>query len=208
MSRLNNGILGGLSGKVSGVVGGNWKGINYIRAYAKPSNPKTTAQTIQRSKFNAALSFAKALKPIIQTDLWEKLLVGMSGFNAFMRRNISLIDSNYLVNANNLISEGSLESLSSFDGQYDPTNGSLDCDWSAAVSYNGLPTDSVSIVVYDNAHHYAHIFTDATTRSAVSFVTSLPVGLSTGGNLVLFAYCSRVEDNTNIYSTSNSVVLI
>jgi hypothetical protein len=42
MGKISQGILGGISGKVGNVIGGSWKGIDYIRV--KPSsvaNPRT-----------------------------------------------------------------------------------------------------------------------------------------------------------------------
>ena len=52
MGKIAQGILGGLSGKVGNVIGGSWKGIDYIRI--KPSsvaNPRTVGQVNQRTKF-------------------------------------------------------------------------------------------------------------------------------------------------------------
>lgn len=51
MAKLFTGILGGGRGKVASVIMGRWKGINYIRAYAIPANPRTDAQVANRNKF-------------------------------------------------------------------------------------------------------------------------------------------------------------
>ena len=51
MGKIAQGILGGLSGKVGNVIGGSWKGIDYIRI--KPSsvaNPRTVGQVNQSNK--------------------------------------------------------------------------------------------------------------------------------------------------------------
>jgi hypothetical protein len=40
MGKINQGILGGFSGKVGNVVGGSWKGIEYMRVIpASIANP-------------------------------------------------------------------------------------------------------------------------------------------------------------------------
>ncbi len=53
MGRINQGILGGFSGKVGNVVGGNWKGIDYMRVKpASVANPKTVGQVNQRTKWS------------------------------------------------------------------------------------------------------------------------------------------------------------
>ena len=58
MAKIKKGILGGISGTVGNVVGGNWRGIDYIRS--KPSsvrNPNTEAQRAQRMRFRLVMSF-------------------------------------------------------------------------------------------------------------------------------------------------------
>ena len=64
MGIINQGILGGFSGKVGPIVGFRWKSNYYIRARAaKVSNPRTPKQQEQRGKFATAFSFLKAIKP-------------------------------------------------------------------------------------------------------------------------------------------------
>ena len=61
MGIINQGILGGFSGKVGPIVGFHWKSKYYIRARAaKVSNPRTPKQQEQRGKFATAFSFLKA----------------------------------------------------------------------------------------------------------------------------------------------------
>ena len=62
MGIINQGILGGFSGKVGPIVGFRWKSNYYIRARAaKISNPRTPKQQEQRGKFATAFSFLKAI---------------------------------------------------------------------------------------------------------------------------------------------------
>jgi hypothetical protein len=99
MGKINQGILGGLSGKLGPVVGGSWKGINYLRS--KPtsvSNPNTTAQQNQRTKFSAAVSAAQALLGNIIQVLWNPIAQGMSGYNRFMSVNIENFDNTGVLN--------------------------------------------------------------------------------------------------------------
>ena len=44
MAKIKAGILSKVSGKVAGVVGGTWKGTNYLRELVKPANPNTPLQ--------------------------------------------------------------------------------------------------------------------------------------------------------------------
>ncbi len=66
MAKIKNGILGGISGTVGNVVGGRWRGIDYIRS--KPTsvkNPNTEAQRNQRSRFRLVVQFLSKIKPLI-----------------------------------------------------------------------------------------------------------------------------------------------
>jgi len=54
-------IRGAATGKMGEFVGAKWKGINYIRLYAKPANPRTEGQISIRKVFKALSDFANAL---------------------------------------------------------------------------------------------------------------------------------------------------
>ena len=70
MGKIKKGILGGFSGRVGNVIGGSWKGIDYMRSEATSiSDPKTAKQLEQRSKFRVAVEFAKQVVPIINIGL-------------------------------------------------------------------------------------------------------------------------------------------
>lgn len=70
MGKIKKGILGGFSGRVGNVIGGSWKGIDYMRSEATSiSDPKTTKQLAQRSKFRVAVEFAKGCVPVVNIGL-------------------------------------------------------------------------------------------------------------------------------------------
>jgi hypothetical protein len=66
MARITRGILGGGRGKVANVVMGNWKGIDYLRAYAVPANPRTESQTSVRTTFSSASQAASILNNFLR----------------------------------------------------------------------------------------------------------------------------------------------
>ena len=52
MATLNNGLLGGFSGKVGDFIGSTCRGVEYIKSQpVKMTKKKTKSQTIQRSRF-------------------------------------------------------------------------------------------------------------------------------------------------------------
>jgi len=94
MGTIKQGILGGFSGSVAGVVGSSWKGIAVIKS--KPlsvANPRTAAQTAQRSKFSGVVALASLMLAGLVKPLWDRFSSQASGYNDFVKRNIDAFDS-------------------------------------------------------------------------------------------------------------------
>jgi hypothetical protein len=84
MGKIKQGILGGFSGKVGTVVGGNWKGINYMRALPQHvENPRTEGQRSQRGKFTLVMKFLKPMSGFLRTG-WKLYAHRQTPFNAAM----------------------------------------------------------------------------------------------------------------------------
>ena len=84
MGKINLGILGSFSGKVGNVVGGNWKGISYMRAKATSvSNPRTDGQVNQRTKFALVLAVLKPITGFLRVG-YKKYAIKQTAFNAAM----------------------------------------------------------------------------------------------------------------------------
>ena len=87
MGTIKKGILGGFSGKVGTVIGGAWKGIDYMRSIATSvSNPNTPAQQEHRAKFGTIVKFLHSVTSIIRIG-FKNQAVKMSAFNAAMSAN-------------------------------------------------------------------------------------------------------------------------
>jgi len=82
MGKIKQGILGGFSGKVGTVVGGAWKGIDYMRSLATSvSNPKTSAQVRVRTNFTTITRIMSKANPILKKSNW-RLVPKQSAYNA------------------------------------------------------------------------------------------------------------------------------
>ena len=82
MAQIKTGILGNVSGKVGNVVGGTWKGINYLRTVAaNVNNPNTELQAIQRLKFGTMVKFLQPITEFIRVG-YKGQAVKMTAFNA------------------------------------------------------------------------------------------------------------------------------
>lgn len=91
MGVIKQGILGGFSGKVAGVVGSAWKGIAYMKALPlSVANPQTAGQVAQRTKFSNVSQFASSILTSLIKPLWDRFAQRQSGYNAFVQANIDL----------------------------------------------------------------------------------------------------------------------
>jgi hypothetical protein len=198
MGKLRNGILGSITGKVSGVVGSTWKGINTLRAYAIPSNPKSAAQVTQRGLFSFVVGIAKLVLGTVITDYWNPFATGMSGFNEFCKKSLLAISSSTDY-ANIVMSQGSLESetLASL------VNDSGECTLTFVPSGlgNGEDTDVAIGVIIDADNNMAYVSDGTDTRVDASIVMTLPSGV-TSTSLHGYLFFTRGSGSSLVVSNS------
>jgi hypothetical protein len=65
MGTFKKGILGGFSGTVGTVAGGNRKGIDDMRSRPVGNNSSSSAQLVQRAKFSLAAKFLRSMKNLL-----------------------------------------------------------------------------------------------------------------------------------------------
>ena len=87
MGKIKQGILGGFRGKVGTVIGASWNGISYMRGLAQShKNPKTAAQTTQRSFFKEVLDIASQFSDEQMKFLFPENVGGMTRHNALVKQ--------------------------------------------------------------------------------------------------------------------------
>lgn len=103
MAVINQGILGGFSGKVANVVGTSWKGIAVMKALPlSVANPRTAAQVAQRSKMAGCVAMLQPILSQVIKPLNDRFAGKMSGFNYALQASISAFnDSGVLQNPAN-----------------------------------------------------------------------------------------------------------
>ena len=148
MGKFYNGVLGTMTGKVGGVVGRTWKGINTVAAYQpNVSNPRTNLQVAQRGKMAAITLFASQINTSIIKPLWDRFAKGMSGYNAFIQNNIPFVSDLGVIDLSKLeISKGKMVAPGILAASYDGTNWGIDWDTAIADSYS-MPTDKAYILI-------------------------------------------------------------
>ena len=84
MGKISQGILGGFSGKVGTVIGGSWKGIDYMRSIpVSVAKPRTAAQVQQRTMFTSVLDFLQSMTSFLRVG-FKNYAIKMTTFNAAM----------------------------------------------------------------------------------------------------------------------------
>jgi len=88
MGTINKGILGGFSGKVGNVIGGSWKGIDYMRSKSSRRNfVPTEKQLIQQLKFALTMRFLQPMAGLLNIS-FRDFAIMMTGINNAFAYNI------------------------------------------------------------------------------------------------------------------------
>ncbi|WP_157209189.1 DUF6266 family protein [Mariniflexile maritimum] len=154
MGKIAQGILGGLSGKVGNVIGGSWKGIDYLRI--KPSsvaNPRTVGQVNQRNKFTVTLEYLQPNLAFVQKG-YKNYAVKQTQFNAAMsyvlNNAITGVEPNFNVDfATALLSRGNLSGVLN-PGTDLATPGEVTFNWDDnSAEGNANATDKAMLLVYN-----------------------------------------------------------
>jgi hypothetical protein len=82
MGTINKGILGGFSGKVGSVVGGSWKGIDYMRSKGNNRNLNPSEkQLAQQLKFALVMRFVQPMADLLSIS-FRNFAIQMTGINS------------------------------------------------------------------------------------------------------------------------------
>ena len=207
MGKIAQGILGGLSGKVGNIIGGSWKGIDYIRI--KPSsvaNPRTEGQVNQRNKFTVTLEYLQATSDFIKIG-YKSFAVKKTEFNAAMsyvlNNAVGGVAPNFTIDFTlALLSRGPLSGV--LNGTTDLTTaGQVTFDWDDnSAEGNANVTDKAMVLVYNPSKKESISILDGADRTVGSQVVTIP-NTYAGDTVELFmAFVS--EDGKTV---SNSVYL-
>ena len=206
MGIINQGILGGFSGKVGPIVGFRWKSNYYIRARAaKVSNPRTPKQQEQRGKFATVFSFLKTIKPFIRIG-YKEFTQDKSAFNAAMSYTLKsaaagsgkdiTMDFNRV-----LVSMGTLMPV--FEGTATQERDKMGFNWQNNSGMgNAEDTDIAMLLVYNKDKETALYNTEAALRSDCHGELPLPDDWQGDELIAYLSFCSADGD-----SVANSVRL-
>lgn len=202
MGKFHNGVLGTMTGKVGGVVGRTWKGINTVASYQpNVSNPRTNSQMAQRGKLSALTVLASMLNTAFIKPLWDRDAKKMSGFNAFIQANMAAVNEVGVINWDNLIaSKGKMvkPELSAINVE----TGNIILEWSPAVTdAYSQASDKLYLAIVDPFENKASAFSAVAIRSAGTCSVASP--LAVGSDFQVYAAFRR-EDGSVV---SNSATI-
>ena len=211
MGIINQGILGGFSGKVGPIVGFRWKSNYYIRARAaKVSNPRTPKQQEQRGKFATAFSFLKAIKPFIRIG-YKEFTQDKSAFNSAMsytlKRAVTGSGKEIKIDFDRaLVSMGTLMPI--FEGTATQNGNKMYFNWQDNSGMgNAEDTDIAMLLVYNKDKETAVYDTKTALRSSQHAELQLPSDWQDDELIAYLSFCSA-DGNTIANSIRLSVSVI
>ena len=180
MATFKQGILGGFSGKVGGVIGSSWKGIDTMRSQpSSVTNPRTNAQVANRSRFKSVSQLAAAMLTTIVKPLNDRFAQKMSGFNDFCQRNAGAFDSlGTFIPGNLVLSKGKLSAPAELvQAVGDFTEVAVNFSEVLSGSFDAA-TDKVYAVVIGSKGDVFGVSSGVDTRAGGSVGISTPAGRS------------------------------
>jgi hypothetical protein len=177
MGTIKQGILGEFSGKVGTVIGGSWKGIDYMRAQAQNvHNPKTEGQMSQRSKFAQTFELLKPITAYVRVG-FKTYASKQTVFNAAMSYNVKNAFSGTYPNfvfepSQALVSRGTLEGASGC--ALTVGVGTMSITHRTVAKGNGQATDRTMPLVFNIDKGEAVFSTNASACEDGSVSLSIP----------------------------------
>lgn len=192
MAKIRNGILGKAKGKIGGVVASTWKGVNYVREYVVPANPKTAAQTGVRTNFSSVVAIGRSIKTDIIDTYWKDLVKGKpnSGWAKYIGVNQKRITAARSLTAFALAT-GDLESFNAGPITYNYSAHTFNMSWIDNPTTTGQSTDELLFYVWDPLKKYLYSYTPIPTRATEDVEFLIP-GLADGQTV----YCFYVPRST------------
>lgn len=162
MGTINKGILGGFSGTVGTVIGGSWKGIDYMRSQpARRSGTQSQPQLEQQAKFKLVVQFLQSMTALVMTT-FHNYAVKMTGFNSALSYNIKNVITgtypNYTIDyAQVLVSRGDLPNGSG-PAAVAGTGGAINFTWTDNSGMGKAAVTDLAVLVAYSASYNLSIY--------------------------------------------------
>ncbi len=211
MGIVTGGITGNVSGQVAGVVFSEARGrtgkLNTVRQKVIPTNPQSSDQTIQRTKFSDSIAIVRALGPRAYRLDWDRAIGQLPGFQSWTSVLLNNMDEARLLTAPPSISLGLLPEFTNLAAATGAASGEVTLTWSATTQLPGTATDELNVAAIpaaaaDRDPTPAVYFQNAATRADA---TATLTGLTAGDSYVLIVWGQNAADNIFSPTTSFTV---
>lgn len=174
MGTISKGILGGFSGTVGTVIGGTWKGIDYMRSQpARRTTTLTPAQADQRLRFAIVVKFVQSMAGLLMLT-FRNYAVKMTGTNnatSYILKNaVTGVAPNFTIDYSLvLVSRGDLPNVLNPAAAPGATAGQVTFTWlnNAGVG-KAKANDKAILVVHCPAFNQTVYTTGSALRSALT----------------------------------------
>lgn len=171
---------GALTGRLGGMVGAAWKGIDYVRKFVIPFNPKSTDQIGVRLVFANLVEMGRRINSTILKEYTLPKPKKMSAFNKFLSINQALIDSKVWTIGDVKASKGGLFQAPTWDIVAGTADDTVNVSWDDDLEGEALATDKVIIILY-NADKDLYAFETSKARSDAAAAITI---LETAGDVI------------------------
>lgn len=202
------GVFTGYKGKVGNLVYSMWKGIQVAKTRSVPHNPRSAAQTEQRTKFSTLISIMKAINQSIIVTFWEPFVgSGITGWAQFSKKNLLSQVTTAFVYSTMVLSLGSLYRTLVSSSTYKTGDGSCVLTWSSTPENNQQATDISYLFWIDEVTGQFWYDVSSEVARSVGTVTVTGVTGLTFGNVHSYLWFGQ-EDAGILTLVSDSQYLI
>lgn len=210
MAKIKQGILGGFSGKVAGVVGTSWKGRAVMKSRPlSVANPRTDAQQEQRGKFSKVAELASAILTTFVQPVENPISGDVSGYNKFVKDNKAAFSALGKLQAANFgCGGGKIINLESVSLAVVSGDTDITLSWSNSAGISALRlTDKVFVAVFDEDGFPMAVSSGAVTRAAEAATVEFNEGVSAleASEKVIVLYAVVSADGREVSVFTNAI---
>lgn len=214
MSILKGGIFSKPSGKTGGIVFGAARTrtgkLVTARELVPPSNPNTSLQQTQRSKFKSSLDLVRRIGASFYRTAWNRSVGQLPGFQSMESIFLNQMDASKNITLVNDINLGILHSpdTQSLDS---PAAGKVQFNYSTDLGANGTDDDLATVILFakDDANRQLQNGVATIQLDARVDASTQIIGLISGATYEAYTYFKGVGTAAGLYSVAkHSEILV
>ena len=212
MAKIKQGILGGFSGKVAGVVGTSWKGRAVMKSRPlSVANPRTDAQQEQRGKFSKIAELASGILTTFVQQVENPISGDISGYNKFVKDNKTAFNAlGKLQYANFGCGGGKIINVESAHLLAVAGDSNVTLSWTNGAGISALRlTDKVYAAAFDEDGYLLGVSSGSSTRDDGYTDIEFNEGVSAleASEKVIVLYAAVSADGREVSVFTNSILV-